>query len=119
MRVAEVMKFDARLTSIFMQHFTSALLHRLRHRWVICPCYGNDIELPILQNPEALEQRRHVPFLIQRGGMVVKIIAIFNDFLLVPAPEHWEYIREIHASLLLFAHLRIVLEKNWIQYISI
>src|SRR5688500_14724872 len=113
------MKFDSGLICIFMQHFTSALFHGLRYRRVVGSRDGNDIELPILQNPEALEQRRDGPFLIQRGGMIVKIIAIFNDFLLFPAPEHWENNREIHASLLLFAHLRIVLEKNWIKYISI
>ena len=65
------------------------------------------VELPILQNLQALEQRRDGSFIIQRGGMIVKIIAIFNDFLLFPAPEHWENNGEIHASLLLirsFAH---------------
>src|SRR5687768_7367904 len=112
MRVAEVMKLDSRLTCIFMQHFASALLHRLRHRRVVGPCYGNDVELPVLQNPEALEQWRDRPFIIQRRRMIVKIIAIFNDFLLFPAPEHWKDNREIHASLLLLDHLRIVLEKE-------
>src|SRR5687768_12676490 len=99
-RVAEVMKLHSGLIGILMQQFTSLLLHRLCLGWMVGARYGDDIELPVLQNLQALEERRNCPFVIQRGRVIVKIVAFLDDFLLFSTPEHGKYDREIHASLL-------------------
>src|SRR5687767_12088318 len=100
MRVAEVMKLHPSLIDIFMQQLTSLLLHRLCLRWMVGSCYGDNIELSILQNLQALKERRNCPFVIQRGRVIVKIVAFLDDLLLFSTPEHGKHNREIHASLL-------------------
>ena len=36
------------LTGVFLKDFACAFFHRIREGWMVCTCYGDDIECPIL-----------------------------------------------------------------------
>src|SRR5687768_6689784 len=99
MRITKEMKLYSRLTGIFIEHLIRLLLNGLCLGWMVGTRYSNDIELPILQNLHALEEWRNCPFIIQCRWVIVKIITLFDDFLLFSTPEHGKHNRKIHASL--------------------
>src|SRR5687768_5341127 len=100
MGITEEIKLHPRLTSIFIEQSIRPLLHCLCLGWMVGSRYGDDIKFSILQNLQALEEWRNRSFIIQRGRVIVKIIAFLYDFLLFSPPEHGKHDGKIHASLL-------------------
>src|SRR5919108_1083392 len=95
------MELPPRLIGIFIEQFICLLLNGLCFGWMVGSRHSNDIELPILQDLQALEEWRNCPFIIQCRWMIVKIITLFDNFLLFSTPEHGKHNRKIHAGLLI------------------